>query len=56
MNAIELPGHATRPSPIQRQAAMRRFERLYSRVLMAVAAGLAIAMTAFICMTTHLLG
>lgn len=53
---MESPGLTARMSPGRRRASMRCFERIYTRVLMVGSAGIAIAMTTFICMTAHLLG
>ena len=56
MKHIECPSLRARASPMARRASMQRFERLLDHVLIVGAASLAIAMTAFICVTTKLLG
>ena len=52
----DVPHITVRTSLIARHRSMRSFERLSSRVLVVVSTTMAIAMTAFICVTAHLLG
>jgi len=56
MNVIDLSSLATHVPPIRARASWPRSEHLAGRVLIVASVALAVAMTAFICTTTHLLG